>query len=150
MNSRTGNSVRLLDNFLWKRYKKVARYKKYQLESREELKAIVKMIFQVIAEKLVTNEAGVFIRNFGYFFIWKIPNRNLRYSITQKGEDIKTKANFYTDNYMYSPIFVPDNTLKGWSMDNTFNNTLKQDLSKQLNAGKKYKTYIHTFKNLLQ
>jgi len=150
MNNRTGNSTRLLDNFLWSRYKKVARYKKHKLESREELKMIVKTIFQVIAEKLVDNEAGVFIRKFGYFFIWKIPNRGLRYSITKKGEELKTKPNFYTDNFMYSPIFLPDNSLQGWSMDNTFNNTLKQDLSKQLNAGKNYKTYMHTFKNLLQ
>lgn len=149
MNSRTGNSFRLLDNFLWKRYKKVARYKKYQVENREELKAIVKTIFQVIAERLVENEAGVFIRNFGYFFIWKIPNRNLRYSITTKGEEVKTRPNFYTDNYMYSPIFLPDTSIKSWSMDNTFNNSFKQELSKELNTGKRYKTYMYTFKNLL-
>ena len=150
MNNRTGNSIRLLDNFLWRRYKKVARYKKYQLGNREELKTIVKIIFQVIAEKLVENEAGVFIRKFGYFFIWKIPNRDLRYSITKQGEELKTKSNFYTDNFMYSPILLPDNTIQGWSMDNTFNNTLKQNLSKQFNAGKNYKTYMYTFKNLLK
>lgn len=149
MNSRTGNSIRLLDNYIWKRYRKHARYKKYQVENREELKNIVKCIFEVIAEKLIENSAGVFIRNFGYLFVWKIPNRNLRYSITPKGEQVIEKVNYYTDNHMFSPIYVPDKTMKGWSMDNTFNNTLKKELSVQLNSGKEYKTYINTFKNIL-
>jgi len=149
MNSRTGKSIRILDNLIWKEYQKKSRYKKYKLDNREELKIIVKEIFKVVSEKILSNTGGVFIRGFGYLFNWKIPNNKLLYSTTVAGKEVEKNFNYYTKNYMYSPTFVPVKKLEGWSMDNTFNRQFKKNLKTELVNGKKYKTYIYSFQNLL-
>ena len=148
MNNRTGKTIRVLDNKIWKEFKKTYPPKKYDCADREELKKIVKEIFKVISEKLVKSKAGVIISGFGYLFNWKIPKK-MQYSLTPKGKNIIKKYNYYTDMYMYSPLFLPNSTFEGWSMDHTFNDSLKQDLKENLQNGKKYKMYLYSFKNLL-
>lgn len=149
MNNRLDNSKRLIDNDIWKSYKGSKHFKKYPVENREEFKLIVKEIFKVIGEQLLTKPAGVFIKNFGYFFIWKIPVKR-PYALTTQGKPITLKYNIYTDMYSYSPIFKPAKRFRGWFMDNSFNSNIKSGLhNKLINESKVYKTFVNTFKNLL-
>jgi len=146
-NNRVGKSHRILANTIWKEYKKTTPPKKYSFANREELKTVVKEIFKVIAERLVENEGGVLIRNFGYFFNWKVP-KQMQYTLTSKGKYVQ-KFNLYGNKAMHLPTFVPSTDMEGWSMDNTFNRELKKELSHKLNNGKKYKMFAYTFKSII-
>ena len=148
MNSRVANNTRLLDNSIWNEYNKKYISKKYKFESREEFKKVIKEIFKVIAKNLIEKEAGVLLRNFGYFFIWKIPQK-MKYSITERGKNVVEKYNMYTDNYMYSPQFLGGSNMSQWSMDNTFNYNIKKNLKSKLLSGKHYKMFVNTFKSLI-
>jgi len=141
-------TYRLLDDEIYTHYRKYRLPKKIKCRDRRELKTIVKTIFEVIAEHLVEKSHGVILRNFGYLFIWKIP-RKTSYNIMTNGGKVKEKFNYKTDNHIYSPVLIPSLPFKGWSMDNTFNKTLKLKLKDKLVAGKKYFTYIHSLKNII-
>ena len=148
MNSRTGKTTRVLDNNIWKEYNKTNPPQKYQLENREELKKIVKQIFKTIAEEIIEKKAGVLIRGLGYFFNWKVPKK-MKYTITRKGKAPEERYNFDTDMYMTLPTFLPADDFKMWSMDATFNRTLKKALRTKLVNGFKYNIYPYTFKKIL-
>lgn len=142
-------SIRFLDDVIYTEYRKYRPPSTLKCKDRNELKKIARTIFEVISEHLLNKSTGVFIKNFGYFFIWKIP-RKLPYNIQVKGGKVEECYNYKTGNYMYSPVYLPAHKHKGWSMDNTFNNTFKDKLKDKLLSGFKYKTYLYSLSGLLK
>lgn len=110
---------------------------------------IINAFYGKIADKLIENEGGVFIKGLGYFSIIIHPKKQMVKVPYQKEEF----ANFRTNNYLFMPSFfgvVKGNPLLNfWVMDRTFSRqNVKSRLHKALLSGKKYKTYVSTLTSL--
>lgn len=126
---------------------KRTRPRELHAKHRKEFLDIVSTFYQIIGEQLVEREGGVCIKELGYFFIWEIPVK-LQYDYLAKGVGYKTKFNYATDHKMYSPILIPAKRMKYWYLDKAFNAAVRQALKHKIIAGKKYKMYAHTLKQL--
>jgi len=135
----------------FKHYKKVAKYRNPENTKRlHNYNNIITAFYEKIATKLIESEGGVFLKNFGYFTIIRHPKRQIVRSPYKGGTEF---LNLGTNNYFYSPMFIPIAKLKPllqlWTMDRTFNRlNIKAPLHKALVAGKKYKTYLATLTSL--
>lgn len=128
----------------------VAKYKRAL--GRKELFLIVRVLLKHVAKNIVERTGGVFIRNLGYFFVWKIPRRML-YQRRTKGKKIEEHFNYITDHHMYSPIFMSsggNSNLRSWLMDNKFSENVKKGIQARINSGFKYRMYPFSLKKLLQ
>jgi hypothetical protein len=143
----------LLDHKINTEYLKYSKRapKKVQAKDREELRLIIRTICKHIGKQIVERKAGVHIRKLGYFFVWKVP-RKMTYSQFTKGGTTEERYNYHTDQHMYSPIFLPSldarDSLKRWSMDNSFNVKVRRGISKMVRAGFKYKMYAYSIMRL--
>lgn len=109
---------------------------------------IVRSFWTKVGRDLVENEAGVFIKNFGYFTVLRHPRKS-----TIKYADGKTYFNPKTDNYIFTPSFFgvakKKPLLNFWTMDRAFSRSeVKAPLHKKLKGGMKYKTLISTLSSL--
>ena len=135
---------------LYAKRKKMSRYDK---PDKDLLVKIVKEILDEVAYQMVHSKGGVFIKNFGYFFVWKTTKKAMfnKYGVIHR-KDVDGYFNHHTGQYIYKPAFItaggPIN-LNFWSMDNKFSTYVKDGINKQLRAGHKYKTYMHSLKKLL-
>lgn len=110
---------------------------------------IINEFYSKIADHLVENEGGVFIKNLGYFSVIMYPKKQ----VVKVPYNKKGFTNFLTNNRVYLPTFfsvVKRNPLLNfWVMDRTFSRSkVKERLSKNLLSGKKYKTFISTIYSL--
>jgi len=116
----------------------------------EEIKIIYKEALKTIAYRMVHNEAGVFIKDYGYFSVFRYPQKRIieKYN----GKEMKRYTNLHTDGVLYSLSFIPirkDNALKVWQMDKTFLvKKISRVLYYQLIDGKKYKSAYTPLQNL--
>lgn len=112
-------------------------------------KKIINSFYGKIADKLVENEGGVFIKGLGYFSITMHPKKQfIKVPYNKVGF-----ANFKTNNRLFLPMFygvVKGNPLMNfWVMDRTFSRqNVKQRLHKALMSGKRYKNYVSTISSL--
>lgn len=140
---------RLLDYSTHKYYVnnyKRTRPKELHAKSRKEFLDILSTFYQIIGEQLLEREGGVCIKELGYFFIWEIP-RKMNYDLLNK-DGYTSKFNYATDHKMYSPILIPAKRIKYWYLDKAFTAPIKKGLRDKLRAGKRYKMYAHTLKQL--
>lgn len=109
--------------------------------------------FQIISEQLLEKPGGVHIHNFGYFCVLQRPKRK---AIKYKNKYGYTKENFNTKtkSYVYNLVFLPTKHIRGslsvWSMDRTFNRSVRMKLRKKLRSGVRYKNYIFTLSSALK
>lgn len=119
--------------------------KELLIKGRETFLALYREFFKEIKNELIKRDAGVFIEDFGYFFIWKMP-RKMVYKYFTKEEGLVEDYNHHSDNFKYSLQFYPcKKNFKYWSMDNSFRKDLKKEVSIQIKNGKKYKMYLDAF-----
>ena len=110
---------------------------------------VLNLFYGKIADKLVENVGGVFIKGLGYFGIVMHPKKQLiKVPYNKSGY-----ANFKTQNRLFLPMFfgiTRGNPLMNfWVMDRTFSRqNVKSRLHKSLMAGKIYKNYISTLSSL--
>jgi hypothetical protein len=133
-------------------YAKIKPISKYDKPDKHELRRIAGAILSEVGEQLVKSKGGVFIKNFGYFFVWKTALK------TTYGREYKHNTerieyfNHHTDQYLYKPTFIPaagKSHLRFWSMDNKFSSVVRDGINKQLRAGHKYVNYMFTLRKLL-
>ena len=97
-------------------------------------KRIIKKFFLTLYRHFLDNQAGVFIKNFGYFFISRRPERKvLRYNFHGKVYYSKALMNLGAH---YQPSFLPirkDTAFNQWTMDRAFTHALKRRLRKFTN-----------------
>ena len=125
-----------------------------KIETRKDIKhyvehgKILAELYNIIGEKIVESEGGVYINGFGYFGVVQ----------AQKGRTYKVygekKLNPATENIIYKIGFVPiskNNNLKPWVFDSSYYKSIKQNLKKALRSGKKYSFNASLFfNNILQ
>lgn len=143
----------VINRFSYKHYNNYFKKnpKKYRMSNREEWFKFCNDFLEVVAENIVDREAGVMLKGFGYFFVWRVPKK-MQYSLMKAGKEKTEHYSFHTDNHMYSPIFQPlispANYLRFYSMDNAFSKPIKKGISKKLKNGESYKNYVYTYKKL--
>lgn len=118
--------------------------------SQKRMKTILKHTLKLIAKRTVYNEAGVFIKNFGYFCIVRYPHKKIVEGFV--GKDKKKYMNFQTKGFPHSITFIAvrkDNALKEWAMERAFHryNTTRI-MSELLKEGKRYKMAFSLLHNL--
>jgi hypothetical protein len=111
--------------------------------TREKWQMFMKQFLKRLSNSLTENEAGVFIKKFGYFCIFKHPKKKVN-----KGG----YKNIHTMGHLYLPTFIPirkDATMQQWTMDRAFHKGMvNMKMGNQLRAGKKYKTAFTVLQNL--
>lgn len=129
-------------------YKQKTKYKKPF--PKQKLFFLMRECLKEIKKRMLENESGVFIENFGYFCIMRHPERKIR--------------NFYIDGYvckgkylptmgcMFSPVFIPirkDSSMQQWIMDKAFDRKVISNLKYKLRTkGKKYRISFTILNNL--
>lgn len=138
------------DNEAFRHYRENAKYRdKSYTNSLYIYKKIINAFYGKIADKLVENEGGVFIKGLGYFSVIIHPKKQL-VKVPYMKEEF---ANFRTNNYLFMPTFFGithgNPLLNFWVMDRTFSRqNVKKRLHEALMGGKKYKTYVSTLSSL--
>jgi hypothetical protein len=111
--------------------------------TREAWTKFMRMFLRKMSNHIVDNEAGVFIKKFGYFCIFKHPKKKVN-----KGG----YKNIHTMGHLYLPTFIPirkDVLMQQWTMDRTFHKgMINMKMGSRLRAGKKYKTAFTVLQNL--
>lgn len=123
--------------------------KKHIAQGREEMRKILTCICKHIAEGMVEEPGGVYIKGIGYFFNWKCP-RKMSYHLTIKGKEPEEHFNYHTNHYMYFPTFVPMTSRlharANWTMDKQFDHRIGHGIMHKLKAGFKYRNYLYSLK----
>jgi len=111
--------------------------------NRKKWQAFMKKFLKRMSNSITENEAGVFIKKFGYFCIFKHPRKKVN-----KGG----YKNIHTMGHLYLPTFIPirkDALMQQWTMDRAFHKGMvNMKMGNQLRAGKKYKTAFTVLQNL--
>lgn len=113
---------------------------KKRIKDTAVLRKSIRAIFQAIAESIVENIGGVYLRRLGYFGVWRsasrvVINRNYK----------SLEINSHSDGYQYILDYFPDTSrnryVQSLCMDGMFNTKVKKALSKNLRKGYRYKNY---------
>jgi hypothetical protein len=111
--------------------------------TREAWTKFMRMFLRRMSNHIVDNDAGVFIKKFGYFCIFKHPKKKVN-----KGG----YKNIHTMGHLYLPTFIPirkDTLMQQWTMDRAFHKgMINMKMGNKLRAGKKYKTAFTVLQNL--
>jgi len=129
-------------------YRQKTKYKRKI--AKQKLFFLMRECLKVIKERLLENESGVFIDNFGYFCIMRHPERKIR-SFFIKNFFVKGKY-LQTSGCIYSPVFIPirkDSSMHQWTMDKAFDKKVNTGLRYRLRKkGKKYRMSLIVLNNL--
>jgi hypothetical protein len=128
-NKKLAKSEDTLSERFHKYYRWNTKYKKKITLSR--YKKFLKKFFKQVMLHLINNKSGVFIENFGYFFMHMRPKtiRVVR----------KRKPNIFNKSEVYLPMFFPirkDAALNQWTMDRMFSRGIKERLNRKVNTEK--------------
>lgn len=129
-------------------YRQKTKYKKKI--PKQKLFFLMRECLKVVKERLLENESGVFIDNFGYFCIMRHPERKIR-NFYFGGYKFKGKY-IPTSGCIYSPVFLPirkDSSMHQWTMDKAFDKRVISSLKYRLvKKGKKYRMSLIVLNNL--
>lgn len=146
-NTRTTTTDRLVHREkTFKHYRGKDIPKAFRLSNKQEFVDICNKLWEVTADKLIDNKAGVFLDDFGYLCIWTPATKRVSENYSDK-EGLGIYFNTHTNGRFYFPDLISDtlnkskNFLKCWSLDRAFNSSLKKRINVKLRTGHKYKFY---------
>lgn len=124
---------------------------KYSYFRLSDLIKINQLILKQVSQDIVENEAGVVLDGFGYFCIWKTPEK-IKIRNLFRGNTNEFYFNPHSQGHFYLPTLFTDvfsnSSLKIWSMDGFFNRRLKSKMSLNLKNGFEYYMMYSTVKSL--
>lgn len=115
-----------------------------RIRGRDTYVEFVQDFFKIVSEHLLNNVGGVYIKDLGYFFIWRIPRKMRFLSFTK--DSCVSRYNFHTDHGVYLPVFIAEKANFYWSMDKRFDRNIKRGLRDRLRKGIKYKMFVSSLK----
>ena len=119
--------------------------------STQEIININNLIYKKVSEKLINNSSGVVLDGFGYFCIWRTPEK-IKVRNLFKGNKEEFFFNPHSNGLMYFPTLFTDvfksSILRGWSLDGSFNKKIKSSISLKIKNGFKYKLLYSTVKSM--
>lgn len=117
----------------------------------QEIININNLIFKKVSDKLTSNSSGVVLDGFGYFAIWRTPDK-IKIRNLFKGNKEEFFFNPHSKGLMYFPTLFTDifkgSILRGWSLDGSFNKKIKSLISLNVRNGFKYKLLYSTVKSM--
>lgn len=152
MPKKLADHISVMHHSIYTEYRKYDKIlKKDKVKGREQLRKVIKTICDQIGEDIVERKAGVHIKRLGYFFIWKIPRKST-YLKKVRGGKLEEIYNYHTNHYIYSPIFLQSldskDSLKFWSMDNSFCEKVKLGVRDKILSSYKYNMYPYSITRL--
>lgn len=131
----------LTDKHAFKYYRENSKHRNFDNIGRmEDHAAIVRAFYKKIGDKMITNNNGVFLKNFGYFTILMNPIKTT--PIIKRGWlENRTILNPHTDRRVFHPVFLPicnNAKFKYFIMDKSFVRPLKMKLKDSLRRKVKY------------
>ena len=107
----------------------------------QEVIRINQLILKEVSEKLISNTGGVVLDGFGHLTLWKTPEK-MKVRNLSEGNEGEFYFNPHSKGFLYLATLFTDvyssTNLKGWSMDGSFNATLKKKISTNIKNGFKY------------
>lgn len=129
-------------------YRQKTKYKKRI--AKQKLFFLMRECLKEIKKRMLENESGVFIEDFGYFCMMRHPERKIR-NFYIDGKVYKGKY-LPTMGCMFSPVFMPirkDLAMQQWTMDKAFDQKLINSLKYRLRIKrKKYRMSFMLLNNL--
>lgn len=125
--------------------------KKHENLSHQDVIRVNQLILKEVSEKMVSNSSGVVLDGFGYFTMWRTPEK-MRIRNLSEGNEGEFYFNPHSKGFLYLPTLFTDvysgTSLKGWSLDGAFNASLKKKISTQIKNGFKYTMLYSLVKSL--
>lgn len=125
--------------------------KKHSELTHQEVIRVNQLILKEVADKLLSNTSGVVLDGFGYFVMWKTPEK-MRIRNLSEGSSGEFYFNPHSKGFLYLPTLFTDvysgTPLKGWSLDGGFNASLKKKISTKIKNGFKYTLLYSLVKSL--
>lgn len=103
--------------------------------NKKQVAEVRKAILKAIKEALLNNTGGVLIKGFGYFCIFRYPEKRKKRITTKQSPLIGNEKIWNTGFYRYQPIFTPfngDSEIKFFAMDFAFHNPFNKELDDRL------------------
>lgn len=112
----------------------------------------INAFYKVLADKIIEADAGVYVKNLGYFSIimrqYKQCTMNVRKGGKQKG------YNFHTGGRIYHPTLFTDTSVKKdlycWTMDRGFCKAFRYALHDKIMEGKRYTSQYSLLSKILK
>jgi len=122
------------------------RTKNKRIKDRQEFLKVAKEILTTVQQNIIEKEGGVVINNFGYFFVFRIPAKQVSVIPGRNGEEDTVVSNY--DFVRYTVCFQPIEKNKEWHMSGEKHYKLRKGVSKKLKSGFYYKNYLSTLKKM--
>ena len=134
---------RVLCDKLYTHYNKITKGKK--IKNRSNFLNIAKEILSTVQENIIEKEGGVVINNFGYFFVFRVPAKQM-ITIAKKDKEEINLSKY--DFKRYTISFCPTKRYSEWHMISNKHYKLRKGVSEKLNSGFYYKNYLGTLKKM--
>lgn len=139
--------INALDYSMYTFYRKYDKIpKKFKVGDFRELRKVMVSLLKVIKSNFIERKAGVAIKNFAYFFVWKAPRKN-----SYLDRHNNQSYNYHTDMHNYYLVMLPYTKFKGWQMDWRFTDGekgLTRQISHKIKSGYRYKAYPHSLRKI--
>ena len=127
--------------------KKTKLIKSDRINDRKEYLDFCRLFFKIVSEELLEREAGVCIRNLGYFYMLLVP-RKAQLLTWKDGERVKTIP-FHTDGRRYAMSFMPNKKrFRFWSIEAAYTAKNRKEFYKRIINGQRYNGYPHSTETL--
>jgi hypothetical protein len=135
----------------WLKYKEKTKNRPKYHKVREEAtyRKIIDTVLRVIRERWVNTTGGVYVRNMGYFAVYRTPHKTVSHRNYFSYVD-----RLDTDGYMYIPSHFTtlrnSDDFYGFNFNETFPHRMTQDLYKNIKAGRRYTLNYFLLKEYLK
>jgi hypothetical protein len=137
---------RVISEQLFTFYRKRVRSKTRRIVGRKNYTKVAKEILSTIQKNIIEKEGGVMINNFGYFFVFRIPAKQISVIPGKNGEEDTVVSNY--DFVRYTISFQPIRKFQEWHMTGIKHYKLRKGVSKKLKSGFYYKNYLSTLQKM--
>jgi len=106
---------------LYELYKKKRKKVAKEIDQYKLFEKVVRSLLLLIGRSVISEEGGVYIKDIGYFCAVKDIKNNKKITIVMA----TSIFNRYRKRDCYYPYLFVDDCLKGWTMNRTFNPTIR-------------------------
>lgn len=135
----------------WLKYKEKTKNRPRNHKVREETtyREIVTTILQIIRDKWVTTTGGVYMKNLGYFAVYRTPHKSVSHN-----NHFSYVDRLNTDGYMYIPTHFTSlrnsDDFFGFNFNDSFPQRMTGELYKNIKDGRRYTLNYSLMKEYLK
>jgi len=135
----------------WLNYKEKTKHRPKYHKVREEAtyKKIIDTVLRVIRERWVTTTGGIYVKNMGYFAVYRTPHKTISH-----GNLFSYVDRLNTDGYMYIPSHFTtlrnSDDFYGFNFNDSFPHRMTQEMYQNIKAGRRYTLNYFLIKEYLK